>query len=310
MSRTQKLYDMLWYVQTKKKFTAQELADEFSLSLRSVYRYLSDLADMGLYIESKQGRYGGFQILDNQLLPPVLFLEDEIVSLFFAMSSLDDFQDFPFQLNVTAAREKLLSVIPLSLRNRLEKLSDVFQLRQPPQTVTTPFLSEIMTAALSKNRLFVTYHSQTKRSEKTLEPMGVYASNGLWYLYARDLVLNDLRYYRIDRLLSVTPLMELVENSVPLKMMETDYHPKETIKLVVELGENGVNKCLETPYLRDSLVINKDGTGYIDGRLSPSDLSYTAEFVLQLGAEAKVIEPREMIDWLLDKTNTLLKIYQ
>lgn len=310
MSRTQKLYDMLWYVQTKKKFTAQELADEFSLSLRSVYRYLSDLADMGLYIESKQGRYGGFQILDNQLLPPVLFLEDEIVSLFFAMSSLDDFQDFPFQLNVTAAREKLLSVIPLSLRNRLEKLSDVFQLRQPPQTVTTPFLSEIMAAALSKNRLFVTYHSQTKRSEKTLEPMGVYASNGLWYLYARDLVLNDLRYYRIDRLLSVTPLMELVENSVPLKMMETDYHPKETIKLVVELGENGVNKCLETPYLRDSLVINKDGTGYIDGRLSPSDLSYTAEFVLQLGAEAKVIEPREMIDWLLDKANALLKIYQ
>lgn len=310
MSRTQKLYDMLWYVQTKKKFTAQELADEFSISLRSVYRYLSDLADMGLYIESKQGRYGGFQILDNQLLPPVLFLEDEIVSLFFAMSSLDDFQDFPFQLNVTAAREKLLSVIPLSLRNRLEKLSDVFQLRQPPQTVTTPFLSEIMAAALSKNRLFVTYHSQTKRSEKTLEPMGVYASNGLWYLYARDLVLNDLRYYRIDRLLSVTPLMELVENSVPLKMMETDYHPKETIKLVVELGENGVNKCLETPYLRDSLVINKDGTGYIDGRLSPSDLSYTAEFVLQLGAEAKVIEPREMIDWLLDKANALLKIYQ
>lgn len=310
MSRTQKLYDMLWYVQTKKKFTAQELADEFSLSLRSVYRYLSDLADMGLYIESRQGRYGGFQILDNQLLPPVLFLEDEIVSLFFAMSSLNDFHDFPFQLNVTTAREKLLSVIPLSLRNRLEKLSDVFQLRQPPQTVTTPFLSEIMAAALSKNRLFVTYHSQTKRSEKTLEPMGVYASNGLWYLYARDLVLNDLRYYRIDRLLSVTPLMELVENSVPLKMMETDYHPKETIKLVVELGEKGVNKCLETPYLRDSLVINKDGTGYIDGRLSPSDLSYTAEFVLQLGAEAKVIEPREMIDWLIDKANALLNIYQ
>ncbi len=310
MSRTQKLYEMLWYVQNKKQFTAQELADEFALSIRSVYRYLADLADMGLYIESTQGRYGGFQVLDNQLLPPILFLEDEIVSLFFAMSSLADFQDFPFQLNVTAAREKLLSVVSLSLRNRLEKLSEVFQLRQPPHMVSTPFLSEIMAAALSKNRLLVTYHSQTKRSEKTLEPMGVYASNGLWYLYARDLALNDLRYYRIDRVLSVTHLADPIENSVPLKTIETDYQPKDTLKLLIELGEIGVNKCLEAPYLRDSLVINKDGSGYIDGRLAQSDLNFTAEFVLQLGAEAKVIEPREMIDWLLDKAHTLLKTYQ
>lgn len=186
MKKESLLYDMLWYIQNKKEFTAQELADRFQLSVRSVYRYISDLADLGLYVESKKGRNGGFTVLPNQILPPVLFTEAELFSLYFAIQSLTDYEDFPFKVNTITAKEKLLEVVPKEIKRKLLHLSDHFKLSVPKQAVSTPYLNELISACLDHRRIVICYQSVKKQSDKILDPIGLYASNGFWYLFALD----------------------------------------------------------------------------------------------------------------------------
>ena len=86
MSKAKRLLDILMFVTAKKNFTAQEIADEFNISIRTVHRYILDLSDMGMPIYSEQGRNGGYTVLTSRLLPPILFTEEEVVSIFFAFN--------------------------------------------------------------------------------------------------------------------------------------------------------------------------------------------------------------------------------
>ena len=44
------------------KQTARDLAEEFEISVRTVYRYIDDLCGAGVPIISNAGRYGGFEM--------------------------------------------------------------------------------------------------------------------------------------------------------------------------------------------------------------------------------------------------------
>ncbi len=86
LSKAKRLLDILIFASAKKAFTAQEIADEFNISVRTVHRYILDLSDMGLPIYAEQGRNGGYKVLTNRVIPPILFTEEEAVSIFFCLS--------------------------------------------------------------------------------------------------------------------------------------------------------------------------------------------------------------------------------
>ncbi|WP_372633929.1 helix-turn-helix transcriptional regulator [Cohnella sp.] len=73
MSKARLLFDLIMYVNTKRSFTAQDVAYEFNISLRTAHRYLLELSDLGIPIYTEQGRKGGYRTLKNRTLPPHYF---------------------------------------------------------------------------------------------------------------------------------------------------------------------------------------------------------------------------------------------
>ncbi|MBM6618039.1 GyrI-like domain-containing protein [Bacillus suaedaesalsae] len=65
MTKTQKLIELMDYVKRKKSFTVQELADEFSVSYRTMWRYLQELSTLGVPLYADQGGKGGYRVLDH-----------------------------------------------------------------------------------------------------------------------------------------------------------------------------------------------------------------------------------------------------
>lgn len=309
MKKETLLYDMLWYIQNKKEFTAQELADQFHLSVRSVYRYISDLADWGLYVESKKGRNGGFTVLSNQILPPVLFTEAELFSLYFAIQSLTDYEDFPFKVNTITAKEKLLEVVPKEVRRKLMQLSDHFKLSIPKQAVSAPFLNELISASLDHKRLNLCYQSVKQVSQKVVDPIGIYASNGFWYLFALDQERQESRHFRIDRIKQLSVTEEVFDTSFKLDDIEADYEPQEAVKLVAYLTESGTKQCLENRYLHKGVQQYQNGRSKLSLLIDKSDIAFTAEFFLLLGKEAEVTAPKELVALLKKQASELSKIY-
>lgn len=86
MSKLQKLFDIIAYVNTKKYFTARDIADNFNVSIRTAHRYLSELDTMGVPLYTETGRNGGYRVLSGRTLPPIIFTEDEALAIFLLFS--------------------------------------------------------------------------------------------------------------------------------------------------------------------------------------------------------------------------------
>ncbi len=79
MNRIDRLHAILTHLQSKKRVTAQELADRFNISLRTVYRDVKALDESGVPVIGEAG--SGYSIMEGYRLPPVMFTQEEAAAL-------------------------------------------------------------------------------------------------------------------------------------------------------------------------------------------------------------------------------------
>jgi predicted DNA-binding transcriptional regulator YafY len=136
MTKTKLLFELIMYVNTKKSFTAQDIAYEFNISVRTAHRYLVELSDMGIPLYTEQGRNGGYRILKNRVLPPIIFDENEAFAIFFAFQSLKYYRSLPFDLNIDSASRKLYISLPDDTKNKVERLDSVLSFWNQKRSVS------------------------------------------------------------------------------------------------------------------------------------------------------------------------------
>lgn len=309
MNKFQTLYELMWFANAKKSFTAQEVADHFHISLRSAYRYLTNLGDLGFYLYSEKGRNGGFQTLENQLLPPILFTNDEVFSILFAFQSIHYFKDFPFKIDVASTSEKLINAVSPSTRKKMDRLNSIFRITNPYQPVESPLLNQVIEASIDQKVITFEYHAIQKKSNKKVAPIGVYSNNGFWYLMAMDVDINEKRNYRIDRMynLTISDVIHPVDDSID--SLEKPHPIKKPHPLYVTLTADGVRQCQESRYFINDIHIKKDGSGVLDAIIDEHDIPFTASYFLQLGSLAHVKQPQAMLDYLDKKLKELNQLY-
>ncbi|WP_141432085.1 YafY family protein [Bacillus sp. 03113] len=158
MAKANRLMDIWLYITEKRRFQAQEIADEFQLSVRTVNRYMNDLADLGIPIMSVQGRGGGFELLNNGLLPPISFTEEETLSIFFAYHALRNYHQLPFEAEYSSVTRKLYNLLAKNKKMQVDKFSEHLAFRIPKRQLKTPYLRPLMNASLNKNEIKIAYH--------------------------------------------------------------------------------------------------------------------------------------------------------
>ena len=75
MNRLDRLTAILIQLQTKRIVKAEEVAERFEISLRTVYRDVRSLMEAGVPIVSEAGE--GYYIVDGFHLPPIMFNQEE-----------------------------------------------------------------------------------------------------------------------------------------------------------------------------------------------------------------------------------------
>lgn len=72
MKKSERLNQMLRFINQKQQFTLQDLMQEFHISKRTALRDISSLEEIGAPIYAEYGRYGGYHLLNQMTLPPFL----------------------------------------------------------------------------------------------------------------------------------------------------------------------------------------------------------------------------------------------
>src|SRR5258706_14252449 len=178
MNRIDRLTAILIHLQSKKIVKAEEMADRFEISLRTVYRDVRALMEAGVPIGSEAGK--GYFIVYGYHLPPVMFRQEEASAILLAGKLVEKMTDESIRKSFESALMKIKSVLAEREKDHLESLEshvEVFQMPRPPQAqFPTHFLPDILNALVYKDVLQLRYHSnQDELPKRGVEPTGMFS---------------------------------------------------------------------------------------------------------------------------------------
>ena len=160
MVKSTRLIDIWLYINNHKKFTTTELAKKFNVSTRTIQRDIDELSLLGVPFYSEVGRNGGYTLLHQEVLPPISFSKDEIISIILTYKSMTQYKDFPYQFEIESVIAKLLSNSSDSLLKKLNQAEKCFFLKVPVRNEKNPLLKEIFNACINNECIEIIYEQR------------------------------------------------------------------------------------------------------------------------------------------------------
>lgn len=206
MNRFDRITAILIQLQSRKIVKAQDLAERFEISLRTVYRDMNTLSEAGVPIIGEAGI--GYSIMDGYRLPPVMFTKEEARTFITAEKLMEKFTDLSTKSHYQSAMFKVKAVLKSTEKDLVEDMEQHIEIRQK-YTLFNPTLNntlEILLKSVAEKKVskinYQTFASD-EITERTIEPVGVYHENNYWYVIAYCLLRNSYRNFRTDRIISI-----------------------------------------------------------------------------------------------------------
>jgi predicted DNA-binding transcriptional regulator YafY len=204
MNRIDRVSAILIQLQSRKIVKAQDIADRFRISLRTVYRDIKTLEEAGVPVIGEAGV--GYSIMEGYRLPPVMFTREEATAFLTARKLIEKFTDQSTHRNYVSAMDKVRAVLRGTEKNELENIEDHIEVLQNyapfADSEVNNLLPTLLKSISAKEVLQVKYaamHSG-ETTERPVEPVGIYYSGGYWYCIAYCRLRKDYRNFRTDRI--------------------------------------------------------------------------------------------------------------
>jgi predicted DNA-binding transcriptional regulator YafY len=303
MTKSKRLLELMMTINRKRKFTVKELASLFGVSSRTILRDLQELSELGVPLYSEVGPHGGYQVLNERVLPPISFTEGEALSVFFAIYALRHYASLPFASESSSALQKFFSFLPNDLKDRIDQMKNRVDFLVPKRKQTSTHLESLLEAAIEKKIVKIKYVSGNGTSERDILPIGIYADSGFWFCPAYCFLKRDYRLFRTDRIRSVSDSSFRTENLEldPVDLTNwVSYHSrnKERVLYVIELSATGIQQYEEEAWLWPMPELEKksDGKGVIRGSIPKEELRYFSTHWFMYGKHALIKEPVELAE--------------
>ncbi|SEV95399.1 Predicted DNA-binding transcriptional regulator YafY, contains an HTH and WYL domains [Chryseobacterium wanjuense] len=266
---------ILTQLQSKPIVRAQDLAQKFEVSVRTIYRDVKTLENAGIPIVGEAG--SGYSLMDGYKLPPVMFTKEEVLSFITAEKLMQKFLHQSLGNHYQTAMEKVRSVLKYSDKNlieNIEKQIDVYNYHPKTEDNIKNVIPIILESIAEKKQLTMEYKTMdSKISTRTIEAVGVFFEFNYWYIMAFCTLRNDFRQFRVDRILQIfktqNPFLQeygqindyrksgngnktTVKLLVEKKIMNHLVNSKKYYGLIDEVDtENGVELTFETEWIND-----------------------------------------------------------
>ncbi|MGV9308445.1 helix-turn-helix transcriptional regulator [Nonomuraea sp. NPDC003727] len=202
---TGRVLTLLELLQSGGTRTVAELADRLGVEGRTVRRYVDQLIDLDVPVESVRGRYGGYRLAPGYRLPPLMLSDDEALAVLLGLvagrrAGLTTAERTASE----TASAKIRRVLPKHLARRLDTLLEALAFTDQPGEFATPDAGVLLTiadAVRHRRPVSIRYTDRDgRRSERTLHAYGVVAHAGRWYVTGKDPDIGEDRTFRLDRI--------------------------------------------------------------------------------------------------------------
>ena len=201
--RASRLLSILILLQVRVRLTAEALAQEFGVSVRTIYRDIDGLSAAGIPIYGDRGPGGGFQLLDGYRTRLTGLATDEAQALFM-IGLPGPAAALGLGSAAARARTKVLAALSPSLGEDAGRIGARFHLdpvdwyRVPEPVDHLPALAR---AVLDPRLVSMRYESWRSIRDWQVEPLGLVLKAGAWYVVARG--GKTVRIFKVSKILEL-----------------------------------------------------------------------------------------------------------
>jgi predicted DNA-binding transcriptional regulator YafY len=200
---TTRLLTILELLQAHPSLSGQALAHRLEVEPRSVRRYIMMLQDMGMPIEATHGPGGGYRLRPGFKLPPLMFSEEEATAIVLGLLGTSGLAIDQPSMAVEGALAKVLRVLPLRARERLNAVTThlILSPNHHEARADARLVLDISEAIQLRQRILIDYQShQSESTQRTVDPYGLANWWDRWYLVGYCHLRHDYRLFRLDRM--------------------------------------------------------------------------------------------------------------
>jgi predicted DNA-binding transcriptional regulator YafY len=305
MNRIDRISAILIQLQSRRVVRAGDIAERFNISLRTVYRDIKTLEEAGIPLIGEAGV--GYSIMEGYRLPPVMFTRDEAVAFLTAEKLMENLTDPLSDENYKSAMYKIRSVLRVAEKDFLENIDghiEVFKSRRIANNkLDLNPLQLILRGIAQKNVVAIKYfaaHNQQK-SERCIEPVGVFYQDNYWHLIAWCRLRDDYRDFRLDRISDIFLMNELVKTQHPnLKDYIARSAKEKNLQTVVIRVEKKVLPYINEQKYYNGFVSEYEIGGMIEMIFLTDFLEGFARWWMMYGDMAEVISPDSLKERIIE----------
>ena len=199
--KVDRLVSIIMILLEKERIGAQELADIFEVSPRTIYRDIDTINMAGIPVCSTSGVGGGFEIMQKYKIDKKVFSTSDLSAILMGLSGLSNVMRGDELVNALA---KVKSFIPADRAKDIELKANQICIDLSPwmsNRSIQPYLEMIKTALQESKLLsfeYVAHHGN--KSTRTVEPYQLVLKSSHWYLQGYCHKRNDFRLFRLSRI--------------------------------------------------------------------------------------------------------------
>lgn len=309
--KLQRLLGITMLLLSRKRVGAQELADRFEVSLRTIYRDIEAINAIGVPIASFAGVDGGYEIMDQFRIERQIVTFDDLSSIVTALKGMQStLQDQQMDDLLT----KITALIAKSEQNRIEEAGEQLIIGVNPWMRVEEFkdkLAELRLAAKKRNVVWLTYaSSEGDTGERAVEPIGLAWKGSSWYLYAYCRLRQDCRTFKLSRIRHLRVEMEVFPRR-PERLEDLDakwgQRDAQSFITMVLRFQPRVRVRVEEYFGPEQVKVEEDGSLLVRSE-HPAD-AWLYGMILSYGPHVQVLEPQSLAEEISGQARRIVELY-
>lgn len=292
-----RLFRILYYILEKEKVTANELADKFEVSVRTIYRDIDSISSVGVPIFTTQGKGGGIKIDNEYILNKSLFDANEKEQIIAALQGLEKTNKVYKSELIT----KLSALFKIKNSNWIEIDFTSWESNNTYQDL----FNTLKIAIINKNIISFSYNSsKAEKINRRVKPIRLLFKEQDWYLYAFCLLRNDFRYFKLSRIKDLEVLAINYEDNFENAVLKKELKYENIVNIKLKFDKSVAFRVYD-----EFKAIEEDEKGnlYVEIKIPNNYKLYN--YIFSFGANVEILEPEEIRTQFKNMINEIAKKY-
>ncbi|WP_338977283.1 MULTISPECIES: YafY family protein [Fusobacterium] len=293
-----RLFRILYYILEKEKVTANELADKFEVSVRTIYRDIDSISSVGVPIFTTQGKGGGIKIDNEFILNKSLFDANEKEQIIAALQGLEKTNE--------AYKSELITKLSALFKIKNSNWIEIDFTSWGSNNTYQDLFNALKTTIINKNIISFSYNSsKAEKINRKVKPIRLLFKEQDWYLYAFCLLRNDFRYFKLSRMKDLEVLAINYEDNFENAVLKKELKYENIVNIKLKFDKSVAFRVYDE--FNEAIEEDEKGNLYVEIKIPNNYKLYN--YIFSFGSNVEILEPKEIRNQFKNMINEIAKKY-